>query len=398
MTTKKRHTVSVRHILWCGLKLVITLSILLCIVSLFKFQSQPSIASSIRRFRDHRDQHFDGPPKIAFLFLARKDLPLDFLWQNFFQHADEASFSIYIHSEPGFVFDESTTRSAFFYGRQLSKSIKVVWGESSMIEAERLLFGEALEDVANQRFVLLSDSMIQGEGEGCFILLLAKVDVKTVVSRRISYQNALVEDAQSWETETESGLAVCLCTTSVTYTTMSCHLLEASWTGNFVDVKGDRYHPKMSSIIPKDKWRKGSQWITLVRRQAEVVVDDDIILPVFKKYCKMGEFEDELERRTLTYSSWNESKAKMEKTGWHPVTFSYVTAGPQQIKEIKGISHVYYGTEFRTEWCRTNSISAPCFLFARKFSQGAAMRLLNEGVVGPVDTSTLIQARLSNRP
>lgn len=35
--------------------------------------------------------------------------------------------------------------------------VQVGWGESSMIEAERLLLGEALGDPANQRFVLLSD-------------------------------------------------------------------------------------------------------------------------------------------------------------------------------------------------------------------------------------------------
>lgn len=34
---------------------------------------------------------------------------------------------------------------------------QVVWGESSMIEAERLLLEEALYDPANQIFVLLSD-------------------------------------------------------------------------------------------------------------------------------------------------------------------------------------------------------------------------------------------------
>lgn len=58
------------------------------------------------------------------------------------------------------MFDASTTRSRFFYGRQLKNSIQVGWGESSMIEAERLLFAAALEDPANQRFVLLSDSCV----------------------------------------------------------------------------------------------------------------------------------------------------------------------------------------------------------------------------------------------
>ncbi|KAF6165710.1 hypothetical protein GIB67_012607 [Kingdonia uniflora] len=120
--------------------------------------------------------------------------------------------------------------------RQLSKSIQVVWGESSMIAAEILLFGEALEDVANQRFVLRSDSCVP--------------------LHNFSYiYNYVMSSSRSF-------------------------------IDSFVDVKGDRYHLKMSSIIPKDKWRKGSKWIALVRRQAEVVVDDDIILPVFKKYCK----------------------------------------------------------------------------------------------------------------
>lgn len=45
---------------------------------------------------------------------------------GFLQNVAVANFSIYIHSEPGFVFDESTTRSAFFYNRQLKNSIKVI--------------------------------------------------------------------------------------------------------------------------------------------------------------------------------------------------------------------------------------------------------------------------------
>lgn len=54
------------------------------------------------------------------------------------------------------------------------------------------------------------------------------------------------------------------------------------------------------------------------------------------------------------------------------------------------IRHVYYETEYRIEWCRTNSTFVPCFLFARKFSQGAAMRLLSEGVVDHFEISALL--------
>ncbi|KAG6754611.1 hypothetical protein POTOM_040403 [Populus tomentosa] len=331
-------------------------------------------------------------------------------------NADTGNFSIYVHSEPGFEFDESTTRSRFFYGRQLKNSIQVIWGESSMIEAERLLLDAALEDPANQRFVLLSDS----------------------------------------------------CVPLYNFSYIYSYLMASprSFVDSFLDVKEGRYHPKMSPVIPKDKWRKGSQWTALIRSHAEVIVDDVVILPVFKKLCKrrppldaskgklniividllylkgvgllsflvtvcsiifgcfrfdhysdlglitmqklqkqhncipdehyvqtllsMSELEGELERRTVTYTVWNQSATKMENKGWHPKTFSYANASPRKIKEIKGINHIDYETEYRTEWCRTNSTFVPCFLFARKFSRGAAMRLLSDGVAGPFDASSIL--------
>lgn len=378
--TKKSPPIPARHVLRFSWKLVVILSITLCVLAFFKLHSQPDLYSSpsslsIARSRLSRHgNNFSGPPKIAFLFLARRSLPLDFLWGSFFENADMPNFSIYIHSAPGFSFDESTTRSHFFYGRQLTNSIQVGWGESSMIEAERLLFATALEDPANQRFVLLSDS--------CVPLY------------NFSYiYNYLMASPRSF-------------------------------VDSFLDVKEGRYNPKMSPNIPKQKWRKGSQWIALVRSHAEVLVDDEVVLPAFRKFCKrrppldarkgklniklqkqhncipdehyvqtlltMSEREDELERRTLTYTLWNNSATKTESKGWHPMTFTHANAAPQKIKEIKEINHVYYETEYRTEWCRVNSTYVPCFLFARKFSQGAAMRLLSEGVVGQFDTSSLL--------
>lgn len=105
----------------------------------------------------------------------------------------------------------------------------------------------------------------------------------------------------------------------------------------------------------------------------------------------MNDLESELERRTLTYTLWNQSKTNLENKFWHPFTFSYADSGPQQIKRIKDINHVYFETEFRTEWCSNNLTSVPCFLFARKFSQGAAMRLLSQGIVNNFDVSALLE-------
>lgn len=373
---KRRHVSSIK----LSGKLLILFSVvsIFCVVvlvtlALFTLNSNSNSISKPSTIRIS-NVVFDGPPKIAFLFLVRQNIPLDFLWGAFFQNGDVSNFSIYVHSKPGFVLDESTTRSHFFYGRQLSNSIQVLWGESSMIQAERLLLSAALEDPANQRFVLLSDS--------------------------------------------------CVPLYNFSYVYNYIMVSPKSFVDSFLDAKEGRYNPKMSPKIPREKWRKGSQWVTLVRKHAEVIVDDDVIFSVFKRYCKrrppidtrkgklnlklqkqhncipdehyvqtllaLHGLEGELERRTVTYTLWNQSVTKTDNKGWHPMTFSYANAGPKRIKEIKDINHVYYETEYRIEWCHTNSTFVPCFLFARKFSRGAAMRLLGDGVIDHFEVSALL--------
>ena len=49
----------------------------------------------------------------------------------------------------------------------------------------------------------------------------------------------------------------------------------------------------------------------------------------------MKDLETELERRTVTYTVWNQSTTNMDNGGWHPFTFSYADAGSEQIKKIK---------------------------------------------------------------
>ncbi|XP_059297198.1 glycosyltransferase BC10-like isoform X4 [Lycium ferocissimum] len=226
-----------------------------------------------------------------------------------------------------------------------------------MIEAERLLLEEALKDPANIRFVLLSESCIP-------LYNFSYIYIYLMASPR-------------------------------------------SFVDSFLDKKERRYNPNMAPYVPMSKWRKGSQWITLIRKHAEEVADDNIVFPAFKMFCErsrncipdehyvqtllaMHDSEGELERRTITYTEWSQSGTNMDKSSWHPMTFSYADAGPEQIKRIKDIDNVYYDSEYRTEWCHNNSTQVPCFLFARKFSQGAAMRLLSEGVVSRFDASAIM--------
>ncbi|PNY00553.1 core-2 i-branching beta-n-acetylglucosaminyltransferase family protein [Trifolium pratense] len=123
-TVKRRH-VSTR--LSCKLLILFTVSIF-CVVVLVAaalFSVNSNSISNKPPIRISRAAVFHGPPKIAFLFLVRRNIPLDFLWGAFFQNGDVSNFSIYVHSAPGFVLDESNSRSHFFYGRQLSNSIQV---------------------------------------------------------------------------------------------------------------------------------------------------------------------------------------------------------------------------------------------------------------------------------
>uniref|UniRef100_A0A0C9QXB9 TSA: Wollemia nobilis Ref_Wollemi_Transcript_1531_1796 transcribed RNA sequence n=1 Tax=Wollemia nobilis TaxID=56998 RepID=A0A0C9QXB9_9CONI len=331
------------------------------ILIMFKLHAQFRPQSNLNY--ENFPQTYSGKPKVAFLFLARHRLPLDFAWQHFFEGAEEPNFSIYIHARPGFVYNEITTTCTFFHGRQISDSIQVGWGESSMIEAERILLRRALADPANQIFILLSDSCVP------------------------LYNFSYVYD----------------------YVMSS----PKSFVDSFLDPKGERYNLKMAPVIPKNKWRKGSQWVTLVRKHAEIMAADNTIFPVFKRHCKrraplpehlrkqahlavvqkehncipdehyvqtllaMRGLEDELEHRTLTYTSWNQSKDEFDTQGWHPRTFKYTDVDAKLVESIKGIDNVYYPTEYRTEWCSRNGTQCPCFLFARKFSRGGAIRLLN---------------------
>lgn len=88
--SKKTPPVAARHVIWLSWKLVVFLSVALCLLALLRLHSSssfafpPSISRPISRIsRDNLP--FSGPPRIAFLFLSRLNLPLDFLWESFFE-------------------------------------------------------------------------------------------------------------------------------------------------------------------------------------------------------------------------------------------------------------------------------------------------------------------------
>ncbi|KAE8689347.1 Core-2/I-branching beta-1,6-N-acetylglucosaminyltransferase family protein isoform 2 [Hibiscus syriacus] len=363
MSAMKRKPVQQKSQIRWKRKVLAVLLVSLCMASLVLVETQYSRIVSLASLR-HR---FTGNPKIAFLFIARNRLPLDMIWDAFFK-GEENRFSIYVHSRPGFLLNRGTTRSAIFLNRQVNDSIQVDWGEATMIEAERILLRHALTDRYNERFVFVSDSCIP--------------------IYNFSYMYDYIMSTPT------------------------------SFVDSFADTKEGRYNPKMDPVIPVYNWRKGSQWVVLTRKHAEVVVNDTTVFPMFQQHCKASciydcwpfyyfkkivvfehncipdehyvqtllaqeGFEGEITRRSLIYSAWDLSASKdRERRGWHPVTYKFSDATPELIKSIKDIDNIYYETENRREWCSSKGKPAPCFLFARKFTRPAALHLLNLSLLG----------------
>ncbi|XP_042502983.1 glycosyltransferase BC10-like isoform X2 [Macadamia integrifolia] len=321
---KRRNSISKSHSRW-NKKLLAVLFLSFCFGCLVLMQAR---YDRIRMIISSPPP-FVQRPKIAFLFIARNRLPLEIVWDAFFQ---------------------------------------VDWGEASMIQAERILLKNALMDSFNERFVFLSDS--------------------------------------------------CLPLYGFSYTYDYIMSTPNSFVDSFADTKEGRYNPKMHPVIPVHNWRKGSQWVVLRRKHAEVVVEDDMVYPVFQQHCRrksLPEFwrdhplpadgskehncipdehyvqtllaqkglEGEITRRTLTHTSWDLSSSKVrERRGWHPVTYKMSDATAEVIQSIKDIDNINYETESRKEWCSSKGKPAHCFLFARKFTRSAGLRLLNESVLG----------------
>ncbi|KAL6560136.1 hypothetical protein OROHE_006374 [Orobanche hederae] len=174
-------------------------------------------------------------PKIAFLFLTTGALPFEKLWDKFFQD-HEGRFSVYVHTSK----DKPVHFSRYFINREI-RSDEVTWGRISMIDAERRLLGNALEDPDNQNFVLLSDSCIP----------LRDFDY---VYNYHMYTNVSYVDCFEDPGPHGSG----------------------------------RYIEHMLPEVEMKDFRKGSQWFTMKRQHAIIIMADSLYYSKFRDNCKPG--------------------------------------------------------------------------------------------------------------
>ncbi|KAF3562384.1 hypothetical protein DY000_02019213 [Brassica cretica] len=225
--------------------------------------------------------------------------------------------------------DEELLWRASFWPRRKEYPFQRVaeWGRMTMCDAEKRLLANALLDISNEWFVLVSES--------CIPLFNF--------------------------------------TTIYSYLSRSKH----SFMGAFDDpgpFGRGRYNHNMEPEVPITKWRKGSQWFEINRELAATIVKDTLYYPKFKEFCRPACYVDEhyfptmltiekpmaLANRSLTWVDWS-------RGGPHPATFGRSDITEKFFEKIlDGKNCIYNG--------RNTSM---CYLFARKFAPSALESLLH---------------------
>ncbi|KAM7268318.1 hypothetical protein ACFE04_010484 [Oxalis oulophora] len=279
-------------------------------------------------------------PKLAFMFLTPGSLPFEKLWDQFFQ-GHEGQFSIYVHSSR----DRPVHMSPYFANRDI-RSDQVVWGKISMVDAERRLLANALQDPDNQHFVLLSDS--------CVPLHPFDYIYNYLMFTNISYVDCFEDPGPH---------------------------------GN------GRYSGHMLPEVAKKDFRKGAQWFTVTRKHAVIVLADSLYYTKFREYCNPGIdgkncIADEHYVPTFFHltdpggiANWSVTHVDWSERKWHPKSYRAQDITYELLHNITSIDvsiHVtstYKPVELVQE-CLWNGVKRPCYLFARKFYPEALDNLL----------------------
>ncbi|CAM0879047.1 unnamed protein product [Alopecurus aequalis] len=279
-------------------------------------------ASMEPRRVDARIPH-DIVPKIAFLFLVTRDLPLRPLWEKFFA-GHQGLYSIYVHARPDYAGSPPT--DSLFYGRMIP-SQNTTWGTMNLVDAERRLLGNALLDLANTRFVLLSES--------CVPLLGFQAVYAHITASKASF-------VESYDRPV----------------------------GRLRHVRFFTNHG-----ISLEQWRKGSQWFEMRRDLAIEFVADAWYINLFKGGHGKNNMEEHYlptlvtllgwgarsQNRTLTNADWSHGG------GAHPLKYWARDVTVELIERVrKGEGNCGYN----------GGVADFCYLFARKFSPETLGKLL----------------------
>ncbi|THU67566.1 hypothetical protein C4D60_Mb05t26000 [Musa balbisiana] len=255
-------------------------------------------------------------------------------------HGDK--FSIYIHASR----EKPEHISSLFVGKEIH-SEKVAWGKISMVDAEKRLLANALQDIDNQHFVLLSDSCVP----------LHKFDYiyNYLLGINISFIDGFKDPGPHG---------------------------------------AGRYSEHMLPEIEKEDFRKGAQWFSIKRQHAVLILADSVYYTKFKLYCRprmegRNCYADEHYLPTLFHmvdpggiANWSVTHVDWSEGKWHPKAYRARDVTFDLLKNIISIDESIHVTSdskkvVQRRPCLWNGMKRPCYLFARKFYPEALNSLMH---------------------
>ncbi|XP_028751353.1 glycosyltransferase BC10-like isoform X2 [Neltuma alba] len=223
----------------------------------------------------------------------------------------------------------------------------VVWGKISMVDAERRLLANALQDPDNEQFVLLSES--------CVPLYNFDYIYNYLMNTNISFVDCFKDPGPH---------------------------------GN------GRYSEHMLPEVEMKNFRKGAQWFSVKRQHAVIIMADNLYYSKFRTYCEPGVegrncIADEHYLPTFFHiidpngiANWSITHVDWSERKWHPKSYRARDVTYELLKNITSIDvSVHVTSDGKKEvqrWpCLWNGIQRPCYLFARKFTPETLDNLLH---------------------
>ncbi|XP_054814123.1 glycosyltransferase BC10 [Prosopis cineraria] len=282
--------------------------------------------------------------KIAFLFLTNSDLHFAPLWDQFFNGNPTDLYNIYVHADPAVNVTRPT--SGVFKGRFIGAK-RTFRASPTLISATRRLLATALlDDPANAYFTVLSQYCIP------------------LHSFRYVYRSLFVSptfDLTSFEYDPEAArLGVRLMYKSFIEILSKERILWKRYIarGRFA----------MKPEVTFQQFRVGSQFFTLTRRHAMLVIKDRVLWGKFKLPCYRDDecYPEEHYFPTLLSMADPDgcTKYTLTRVNWTGT--------------VNGHPYTYKPAEVSTELIRQLRVSnySESYLFARKFTPNCLEKLM----------------------
>lgn len=214
--------------------------------------------SSQRSVHSRLGTHTNPKPKIAFLFLTNSDLTFSPLWEKFFdQNKNKHLFNIYIHADPSATI---TPPTGVFENKFIPEAMKTSRASPSLISAARRLIAKAiLDDPLNLYFTLVSQHCIPIHSFDYVYNFL--------------FHNTLNRN----DKKTKQPFSI--------FPNYRSFIEIISDDPNLLDRYNARGDNVMLPEVPFERFRVGSQFFTLNRKHALMVIKDKKYWKKFKLPC-----------------------------------------------------------------------------------------------------------------